>query len=190
MQRKTDTIDLNNPIDDVDCWERYPKHRWMYDLTRLLDAQSIKWSLYFTDDMTDRELIYDMYSAKAIIRQYSVIYTKKAREPHTLTEVYIVKGEIKLMRHIDAKTRAEVSGLIGELELRINAFVTLYFQKFTGVVGIETYVNEIFRIQLRPYVELSKETNQEVIKLVKRIYKRSDTTVGLSDQVFHESLAS
>jgi hypothetical protein len=67
----------------------------------------------------------------------------------------------------------------------------LYFQKFTGVITAETYANEIFRIRLRPLIDIANETNQEVIKLIKRIYKRTDITLsGLTDRVLHETLAS
>jgi hypothetical protein len=191
MHRKTDTIEFDIPKDDIECWERYPKHRWVYELSRLLDAQSIKWSPYEVDSLPNRELNIDMVSRKALVRQPGYIYMKKSEGQHMLTEMYITKGEIKLMRHIDPITKKELPSLIGEVELRLNAFVTLYFQKFTGVVGVETNANEIFRIQLRPYVDINVETNQEVVKLAKRIYKKTDVTVfGLADRAIHETLAS
>lgn len=191
MHRKTDTQDFDIPRDDIECWDRYPKHRWVYELSRLLDAQNIKWSPFEIDSLPDRELNIDMYSRKPLIRQPGYIYMKKSDGRHILTEMYITKGEIKLMRHIDPDTKLELPSLIGEVELRLNAFVTLYFQKFTGVVGIETYANEIYRVQLRPHVDITSETNQEVVKLAKRIYKKSDiTAIGLTDRATHETLAS
>ena len=171
--------------------ERYPKHRWVYELSRLLDAQSIKWSPYAVDSLPDRELNIDLHSNQTLVRQPGYIYTKKAEGRHILTEMFITKGEIKLMRHIDPDTRKELASLIGEVELRLNAFATLYFQKFTGVVGVETYSNEIFRLQLRPHVDIINDTNQEVVKLAKRIYKKTDATaIGLTDRAIHETLAS
>lgn len=191
MHRKTDTIDFDIPKDDIECWERYPKHRWIYEMSRLLDAQNIKWSPYAVDSLPDRELNIDMLSNRSLIRQPGYIYMKKADGRHMLTEMYITKGEIKLMRHIDPETRKELPGLIGEIELRLSAFVTLYFQKFTGTVGVESYSNEIFRMQLRPHVDISSETNQEVVKLAKRIYKKTDVTaIGLTDRAIHETLTS
>lgn len=191
MHRKTDNFDFDIPIDDIECWERYPKHRWVYERSRLFDAQNIKWSPYDVEFLPDRELNIEMQTSRTIIRQPGYIYTKKAAGQKMFTELYIIKGEIKLMRHINHKTGEELPALIGEVELRLNAFVTLYFQKFTGVVGVETYTNEIYRIQLRPHVDISNETNQEVVKLAKRIYKKSDATViGLTDRAIHEALTS
>ncbi len=191
MHKKTDAQEFDIPKDDIECWERYPKHRWVYELSRLLDAQNIKWSPYEINSLPDRELNIDLYSRKTLIRQPGYIYMKKAEGRNIITEMFITKGEIKLMRHIDPDTHKEISALIGEVELRLNAFVTLYFQKFTGVVAVETYANEIFRIQLRPHVDIANDTNQEVIKLAKRIYKKADVTaIGLADRATHETLAS
>lgn len=191
MHKKTDTQEFDIPRDDIECWNRYPKHRWVYELSRLLDSQNIKWSPFEADGLPDRELNIDMFSEKTLVRQPGYIYVKKPEGPHLFTEVYITKGEIKLMRHVELRKQEELPNLIGEVELRLNAFITLYFQKFTGVMATETYSNEIFRIQLRPYLDTSLEANQEVIKLIKRIYKKTDITVsGLKTEILHESLAS
>ena len=164
MHRKTDTLEFDIPKDDIECWDRYPKHRWVYELSRILDVQNIKWSPFAIDTFPDRELGIDMVSAKTLVRQPGYIYMKKAEGRHMFTEVYIAKGEIKLMRHIDPKTYKELDNLVGEVELRLNAFSTLYFQKFTGVVGFETFSNEIYRIQLRPYADINNETNRFVFR--------------------------
>jgi hypothetical protein len=174
MNRKTDNQLLDIPIDDIECWERYPKHHWVYELSRLLDSQNIKWSPYEVDGLPTRELNIRLITEKTCVRQPGFIYIKRPDAPMVVTEAYITKGEIKLMRHIDTKTNKELPTLNGEVELRINAFTTLYFQKFTGVMTFETYSNEIYRIQLKPYLAIIDDTNQEVIKLVKRIYKKID----------------
>jgi hypothetical protein len=193
MQKKIELNDLDIPKDDIDAWECYPKHRWVYELSRLLDAQNIKWSPFENENLPDKELNIELISSKTLIRQPGYIYTKKRETTQIITEVFINKGEIKLIRHIDKKSNKEISSLIGEVELRINAFVTLYFQKFTGIITTETYGSDIFRIRLRPFVDLNKETNQEVIKLVKKIYKKQNLIVtGLAEQVraTHETLTS
>lgn len=190
MQKKTDIQELDIPADDIECWERYPKHHWVYDLSRLLDAQNIKWSPYETIDLHDRELNISFETEQLCVRQPGYIFIKRPLLEARITEVYITKGEIKLMRHIDPQTRKEVSGLIGEIELRINAFVNLYFHKFTGVISVETFGADIYSIRLKPYSDLSQETNGEVVKLVKKIYKKSEPVIGLTDRVLHESIAS
>jgi len=191
MHKKTDTMELNIPKDDIDCWERYPKHRWVYDLSRLLDAQHIEWSPYEVPMYPYRELNIKLVTAQPLTRQPGFIYTNYPTGDHLYTEVYIAKGEIKLIKHIDPKTDTELPNLVGEVELRINAFVTLHFAKFTGVITCETYGRDIYRIQLRAHSDLSLITNSEIIKIKKRIYKRSDTPFsGLTDRILHESLAS
>ncbi len=189
MQKRTDIHEYDIPQNDIECWDRYPKHRWVYELSRLLDAQNIKWSPIDLKGMTcETNMILETKNSISI---YSgQIYVSKPDEHHVLSEVYISKGEIKLMRQYDADTAKELESLIGEVELRINAFITLYFQKFTGIITVETWGNEIFRIRLRPHGDLTRESNQEVIKLVKRIYKRTDSVIGLTDRVFHGTLAS
>lgn len=191
MQKRTDILELDIPQDDIECWHRYPKHRWVYDLGRLLDAQNIKWSLYPTDDFTNRVINVSLFSAEGISIDPGYIYTKEISGTQLLTEVYITKGEIRLMQHIDPKTGKEMPTLHGEIELRLNAFITLYFTKFTGVISVETTGNDIYRIQLRPSREFALIDNVEVIKLTKRLYKRSDSTlVGLADRSFHATIAS
>jgi len=191
MQKKTDTSELDIPKDDIDCWERYPKHRWVYDLSRLLDAQHIGWSPYEVPMYPHRELNMRLESELPIIRQPGFIYTKTPEGDHLTSEVYIAKGEIKLIRHFDSKTGKELPNLVGEVELRLNAFVTLHFAKFTGVTTCETHGHDIYRIQLRAYSDLSLTTDSEINKLTKRIYKRTEITLnGLTDRILHESLAS
>lgn len=172
MNKKIDTQELDIPEDDINCWSRYPKHRWVYEMSRLLDSQNIKWSPFEIDELSDLELNIKLFTNKIILRRPGFIYVKRPEGSHLFTEVYIIKGEIKLMRHVELRSQTETLALNGEVELRINAFITLYFQKFTGVLGIETYSNEIHRIQLRSYLDIISELNQDVIKLTKRIYKK------------------
>lgn len=169
MHRKTDIQELYIPKDDIECWIRYPKYHWVYDLSRLLDAQNIKWSPFETDALSDKEINIRLQS------EPGYIYIKKPGGQQTITELYIVKGEIKLMRHIDPITYKELSFFYGEISLRLNSFVTLYFQKFTGVINIEMWSNEISKIQLKPFNDIKFETNQSIIKLIKRIYKKIES---------------
>jgi hypothetical protein len=191
MHRKTDIQDLDIPRDDIDCWNRYPKHRWIHDLSRLLDAQGIKWSPFSVEFLPNKQINIDLKTDRNIVSSPGIIYT----EPHTgqniITEMYITKGEIKLMRHIDPSTGKELPDMYGEVELRLNAFITLHFQKFTGVISAESWGHEIFKIRLRPHVSPILESNAEVIKLLKRIYKKNDLNVnGLTDRALQETLAS
>src|SRR5271165_5157704 len=141
MNKKTDMLDLDIPKDDIDCWDRYPKHRWIYDLSRLLDAQNIRWSPYKTNEFQRKTDNLNLWTDKIITP--GAIYIKEPTGNFTITEMYIIKGEIKLIRHIDPISQKGLDTVQGEVELRLNAFSTLYFQKFTGVINTETFGNEI-----------------------------------------------
>lgn len=175
MNKQTDMQELDIPGDDIDCWERYPKHNWVYDTSRLLDSQGIKWCPYETSIFTEKKLNINLESSKGVTQYPGYIYTKKTVGDNITTEVYIVKGEIKFIRHV----RPSFIPLVGEIELRINAFVSLHLQKFTGIITVDTQSHEIYRIGLRPHTDSIYETNQEVVKLLKRIYKRTDITITL-----------
>lgn len=188
---KISVSDLDIPVDDIDCWERYPKHRWVYELSRLLDSQNIKWRPFETDEFDYSVPSMSLISAKKLNIQPATIYIEQNSGQHTLTELFIVKGEIKHIRHIDQKTKQTATQIIGNIELRLNAFVSLYFAKFSGIISCETQGNDIYAIRLMAQSDLSAETNSEIIKLVKRIYKRTNSTIiGLADQELHDSFAS
>lgn len=191
MQKKIDINELDIPHNDIEAWERYPKHRWVYDLSRLLDAQHIKWSPFRTEALTSKVVNMKLESDDPWLEfDPAFIFISPPAGDEVITEVYITKGEIKLLRHIDKKTRKEIQGVIGEIELRLSAFITLHFQKFTGVITTESVGSDLYSIRLRPYSELAIDTNTEVVKLTKRIYKKLDIAIGPTDQAFRESIAS
>ena len=176
MKHKTDIQELNIPKDDIECWLRYPKYHWVYDLSRLLDTQNIEWSPFEINSLSDKQI------NNILQTNPGYIYIDKPQGRYTITEVFISKGEIKYMRHIDTLTGRELPSLFGEIELMLNAFVTLHFQKFTGVITTEMISTEIYRIYLKPYLDINLETNQEVIKLMKRIYKKNDIIVDIKSR--------
>lgn len=189
MHKKIDTHNLNIPIDDVECWDRYPKYRWVYDLSRLLDAQNIQWSPFKRDNFADMVPNMDFESVSSIMYNTGTIFINAPIGANIITEVYIAKGDIKLIRHIDKSTAEEIQDFTGGLELRINAFVSIHFQKFTGVISVESIGNDIMAIRLRPNRDISADQN--LVRLAKKIYKKTDLTLpGLTDQVIHESVAS
>lgn len=191
MQKKTDIHDFDIPKDDIECWKKYPKHRWVYERTRIYDAQNIPWSPIETNEFSFQVPAFELQSNISIRYKPGVIFVKEHSGLQMRTEVFIAKGEIKHMRHINPETAEELPSLIGEIELRLNAFVALHFVRFTGVISVETYGNEIHRIQLKPYSDLSQEENQNVLKIAKRIYKKNMITInGLADRALHSELAS
>jgi hypothetical protein len=191
MQKKIDINELDIPQDDIEAWERYPKYHWVYDVSRLLDAQHIKWSPFRTPELDAKIINMKLESKNLVSYEPSVIFVKAPEGTELVSEAYITKGEIKLLRHIDKQTREEIDGIVGEVELRLNAFVTLHLQKFTGVISVNSIGPDMYQMRLRPFSELSIDTNTEVVKLKKRIYKKLDMHVsGPTAQVFRESIAS
>ena len=172
---KTNEVEL--PTTDLECWDKYPKHHWVYDMSRLLDAQNIKWSPLKTDKFNQAELNLKLniyYEKQDDESTAGYIFIAPPSGVRRLNEVYIVKGEIKLIQHLDPDTLAVSPGTIGEVELRLNAFITLYFQKFTGVICAETYQNNIYRMSLRPLHHIDLNTTTDANKLIKKIYKKHE----------------
>jgi len=192
MQKKIDINDLDIPKNDIECWNRYPKHKWVYDKSRLFEAQNIEWSPFTRDHLPDHVYTFDIDTETSIPGVYYLggrICYKKLNERELINQVYILKGEIKLLQHFDARSKLQLDTTIGDVELRINAFVTLYFQKFSGVVTFETDGNQIIRAKLRP--EPGIIPNSENVKLYKRIYKKVELDIsGHTDRSLHEIIAS
>jgi hypothetical protein len=192
MHKKIYTDDLDIPVDDVACWERYPKHRWVYDMSRLLDAQNIKWSPFRTDSLLDRSVNMFLHSVENIAYVPSWIYVTNPIGKQIISEVCIFKGEIKYIRYIDKFTKQLLTEDAGVIELRINAFVSMHFKKFTGVITAETIGSDIYSVLLRPSPELALVANAIVLKHIKKVYKKNNAThiSGLIDQQLHEMLVS
>ena len=191
MHKKTDIQDLDIPTDDVECWERYPKHRWVYNLSRLLDAQGVKWSPFKTNELDFEQQDLELQTDQDIKYKSGSIFVKKPEGHQILSEVYLVKGEIRLIRYFDKTSLKETDSFVGNLELRINAFVSMHFQKFTGVISLEFSGNDVMSVKLRASPELGDTVNPDIIKLFRRIYKKSDSTLnGLTDRIHQETLAS
>lgn len=165
MQKKIHTTELDIPYNDSDCWERYPKQRWMYDLSRLLDVQHISWSPYETTLLKDK--IVNMFLVTPNVVNSGYIYINHPVGERISSEVYIIKGEIKLLKHIDKQEP------IGNIELRINAFVSLHFQKFTGIVSIESIGSDFMSIRLRS-CSTTDYNDINVLRLIKKIYKKTE----------------
>jgi hypothetical protein len=167
-------LKMDIPKTDIVCWDRYTKHRWVYDLSRLLDAQHIKWSLVRTDQFNEPKLNVNigLHSEKLNVAntEPGYIFIEEQQEKEVNTEVFIIKGEIKHLRH----TKDICSDVKGEIEIRINAFITLYFQKFTGIICVTTIKNNIYAISLKPQENTYKDKSPEIDKLIKKIYKKAE----------------
>ena len=120
------------------------------------------------------------------------IFINNPAGKQVITEVFVTKGEIKYLRYFDNINKKILTENIGDIELRINAFVAIHFQKFTGVLSVETIGTDIYSIRLRPSPELALIADIEATKLLKRIYKKNDVVhiTGLTDHLLHETILS
>lgn len=192
MHRKLDIYDLDIPKDDIDCWERYPKYRWVYETSRLLEKQNVNWAPFKTNVLTHSLRNITLESSSKIDYNSADIYIQPPEGEQTLAEVYVVKGEIKLVRFFDKITKKDLKDERGYVDLRVSAFVSLHFQKFSGVISAELIGKDIYRMSLKPLSDQSINSDAESLKLIKRIYKRSDVVqvIGPTDQTLQESIAS
>ena len=183
MNKKLINSDLDIPVSDYECWQRYPRYRWVYELSRLYDSQNIAWSTTEIDSFVQK---HTNLSGQDIPGSLGTIYTQQFSEKTIKTEVFLVKGEIKKYSHC---SEIEESG---ELEIRVAAFVSLHFSRFTGIITMEISGKDIVRISLKPESELAHIEDKELVKLIKRIYKKQEVPIiGLqADRILREPLAS
>ena len=164
--------ELNIPTDDIDCWAKYPKHQWVYNLSYLLDAQNIKWSP-FESSSACKTSSFNFYTSKDISIAESYIYTEIFSKSRYIAEAYILRGEIKLIRYFNKNGSELLETQTGNLDLRVNAFASMHFKKYSGVISLEFADNIIISVKLRSQSELGITANDTTIKLNKRIYKNS-----------------
>lgn len=173
MQKKLKIKELDLPEDDIECLDRYPKHKWVYEMSRLLDAQNVQWSFFKTANLSFKTSNTSFETDKNITYNSATIYINEPVGKRAISEVYITKGEIKLLRSLDTDTKEMLTDFAGGLELRISAFVSIHFQKFTGVISVHTCGNNIYSIQLKPSSELALVANDEALKLLRKIYRKT-----------------
>lgn len=170
------------PTTDASAWDQYSTFNWVYDTQRLLGAQHIKWSPFFGHRFNQSIPIHHFDSEVVLIEDVPYLSPGERRpghifiaapevEKHRFTETVIVKGEIKMALQTE-NNETPTSNIIGEAELRVYAFVTMYFKKFTGCASFETYGNEIYVAKLRPTRTILPIYEADVPKLLKRHLKR------------------
>jgi len=159
--------DYNIPGTMQDCWEKYPNYNWVYNSTRLLDAQHMPWSPFETSSYSHKLKTFTLSNDNGFI--YIPDNENFSEEP-LLTETIIKTGDLKWLAHyVDSKFIDEING---EADLRINAFIALYLRKFTGGVSFRTRSNHIYEISLCPTKDIIDSYPEVATKLLKKIYKK------------------
>lgn len=166
----------NVPATDTECWNKYPKYRWLFETSKLFEAQNKKWSfvkdskfncVYQTSSF-DRPFtsMFLKYSSTATLGE---LYVQDADNTDTMhTDVVIRKGEITWFKH--HKYNSFIDEINAEVELRISAFIIMNFAKWNGVLSIKTISNEIYAVKCMPSNMLTQYP-EKVIEQLKKIYK-------------------
>ena len=139
---------IDIPLDDRTAFKLYPKYNWVYSTSRLLDMQNIEWSPF---PMKNLEYPLREFGLVADDETCGTIYTRQLEGDDITTDVAIMKGEIKWARHhkIDKNGSKQIlDELRGNIELRISALTTLHFQKFAGIISVDTVGHDMIAVRL------------------------------------------
>ncbi|MGV7235138.1 MAG: hypothetical protein ACQ9ET_02670 [Nitrosomonadaceae bacterium] len=171
----TDTIfqniepNVDIPLNDEVAYKLYPKYNWVYSTSRLLDFQKVEWTPFSGGDFTQ------MHSEFPITGSGGAIYTRPMEGEVLTTDVVAMKGDIKWAKHHTLNedgTKEVLDDLRGNVELRISALTTMHFQKFAGVISVDTIGNVIVAVRLCMTADVVDQYPEDWLKRVLRIYNR------------------
>lgn len=163
------------PTTHKESWIKYPKYRWVYETTKLLDMQHIMWGPY---QDTNTPLALDSFNYGFFLKPSTnmqtplsgKIFVEKLSGNILTSFVGVFKGEIKWLSHKD-QNNTILPNINGDIELRISALISLHFQKFSGLINIQTYGKDIIAVNLYANKEDYKLLNQEDPELFKHIVR-------------------
>lgn len=156
------------PLNDEVAYKLYPKYNWVYSTSRLLDFQKVEWTPFGGGQFTHQH-------AEFPVTPTAVIYTQPLEGEKLTTDVAVMKGDIKWAKHhiINDDGKPEVlDDLRGDVELRISALTTMHFQKFAGVISVDTIGSVIVAVRLCMTVDVIDQYPEDWLKRVLRIYNR------------------
>lgn len=169
-----ENIDTNVdiPLDDMTAYKMYPKYNWVYSTSRLLDFQRVEWSPFRMGDLVQR---FDEFPLNKDGRDPGSIYTKLMVGDALTTDVVIMKGSIKWAKHHKLNKNNErivLNELKGDIELRISALAAMHFQKFAGVISVDTIGTTIVGVRLCMTADVVSQYEDDWLKRVLRIYNK------------------
>ena len=156
------------PLNDEVAYKLYPKYNWVYSTSRLFDFQKIEWTPFGGGDFNH------MHTEFPVIPS-AVIFTRQLAGDTLTTDVAVMKGDIKWAKHhrVNEKGEKEVlDELRGGVELRISALTTMHFQKFAGVISVDTIGDVIVAVRLCMTADVVDQYPEDWLKRVLRIYNR------------------
>ena len=158
-----------SPMANKDAWNTYTKYNRVQQTSVLFDFQQVDWSPFMDDKHTCKHTAFN-------IEDYvGDIYTVNLTGDHLTSAVAINKGEIKWIKHYTAETLVPEEEIRGSLELRIGAFVTTAFKKFSGLVSFKSIGEDVVAVDLKVDNKfINSLEDEELIKNIKRLYNRRD----------------
>ena len=167
------------PNTDKEAWNLYPKYRWLYNTSQLLDYQKVDWSPFPTTEHLsfinnfniDREIVCENVVESDTQPNDGHIYINHTAGNRLTTTAVVVKGDVKwlTMHETDG---GELTSPVGDIELRISALTILHLQKFAGIITVDTVGNTIISVRLRALPEYADMYGDEWKKKVVRLYNK------------------
>ena len=183
------------PLTDYAAWEMYPKYRWIYSTSRLLDLQNIKWSPFYNhelcasleeftaDSKTGNQMeVWQPNTLKEGQTMFGAIFVKPIVGDYLTTDAVILKGELKWLAHHTNKVEVDkhhmkvgkkvIDEIRGDIELRISALAKMALPKYTGVVSIDTIGTTIVSARLRMTPDVIDQYSDGWMKNIIKLYNR------------------
>lgn len=183
------------PLTDYAAWNMYPKYRWIYSTSRLLDLQNIVWSPFYSsalcasleeftaDNQTGNML--EEWAPNALSDGQTVfgaIFVKPIIGECLTTDAVILKGELKWLAHHTRKADLDnnrmqvgkkvLADIRGDIELRISALAKMALPKYTGVVSVDTIGTTIVSARLRMTPDVIDQYPDGWMKSIIKLYNR------------------
>lgn len=183
------------PLTDYAAWEMYPKYRWVYSTSRLLDLQNIKWSPFYNNELCasleefaiDSKIgnVQEVWQQSTIQEGKSVIgaiFVKPTVGEYLTTDAVILKGELKWLAHHTRKAELDknqmhvgkkvLNEVRGDIELRISALSKMALPKYTGVISVDTIGTTIVSTRLRMTPDVIEQYPDGWMKSIIKLYNR------------------
>jgi hypothetical protein len=158
-----------SPRKNKDAWTLYTKYNRIQQTSVLFDFQQVAWSP-FKDD--GHPMKHNAFNIEGYVGD---IYTAEMAGDELTTAVAVNKGDIKWITHYDQNTLVQEDDIRGSLELRIGAFVTAAFKKFSGILSFKSIGDDVVAIDLKVDEKfILSLKDEELNKNIKRLYNRRD----------------
>ena len=164
--------DVNIAIDDIDCWERFPEYRFIYDKLHVARSQGVACGTpndiptRFPVFAKPRVNLHGMGLGSRVIRDVAEFKTGMTGDmmwmdlfvgPHVSSDCAVVGGAVQWIRHArglpwtGAMFRHWIINAADDAELTqfLTGWVAQQLPRYTGMINIETIGGHIIEAQIR-----------------------------------------